>query len=137
MSTSAITAFDPSRAQRLWLLNALHGLPPGNSANARLGLFRRGLIDESGRLTKVGRTLAKELHADAEARGLIWSAAKPTLASCAREAKRRQIAGLKEKINARLAATTDVAERQSLRNELELANLRLELIAAKEDPGDL
>jgi hypothetical protein len=31
----------------------------------------------------------------------------------------------------------DVAERQSLRHELELADLRLELIAAKEDPGDL
>jgi hypothetical protein len=62
---------------------------------------------------------------------------RPPRIATVREGKRRQIASLKENIKARLAATMDVAERQSLRHELELADLRLELIAAKEDPGDL
>ncbi len=61
----------------------------------------------------------------------------PRIATVVREGKRRRIASLKEKVKARLAATMDVAERQSLYKELELADLRLELIAAKEDPGDL
>ncbi len=61
----------------------------------------------------------------------------PRIATVVREGKRRQIAAMKRKLKARLDYTTDVAEKQSLRHELELADLRMELIAAKEDPGDL
>lgn len=60
-----------------------------------------------------------------------------TIKALAREAKRVQISKLKKRIKKRLAATMDIAERQSLRHELQLADLRLELLAAKEDPGDL
>ncbi len=98
---NAIAAFDPTRAQRRWLLELLHGIEPHNHC-------------QGGHLNFGG-----------------------TRASVVREGKRRQIASLKTKIKARLAATMDVAERQSLYKELELADLRLELIAAKEDPGDL
>ena len=99
MSISAITVFDPSKAQRRYLLDSLHGLRPDNIGGTRAGLRRRGLIDDSDRLTKVGRTLANELSAQAEASGLIWPTQNLSAAGRTREGKRQRIAALKQKID--------------------------------------
>jgi hypothetical protein len=72
---NAIAAFDPTRAQRRWLLELLHGIEPHNHCQGghlnfggtRASLIRRGLMTDRHRLTREGRILAKQLLIEIEA----------------------------------------------------------------------